>query len=172
MCEYMAQNTGLTEVLNVSQKSKNPVKTVVTYSFVGFVARLNPMATATIEAISTIPVIPVRGQRYLSVNVGVVPLSSVVKAASELGFTTNLVRISYRLGTELHVLLWQGSIADTPSDLDERIDRLADIVDPSTIRHCWNQGKIMPKIVKNPNYTVKNPNYTVKNPNYTVKNPI
>lgn len=97
--------------------------------------------TATIETIATLPVIPEKGKRYLSVNVGDVPLADVVRAAGELGFTTDLVKIPYQFGTEMHVLLWHGEVSETPADMDERVARLADLINSDAIRHCWNSGK-------------------------------
>ena len=98
------------------------------------------MTTATIDGIKTIPPVPSPGDRYLSVNLASVSLASVLEVASTLGFKPELVQIPYRFGkTEIHALLWHGSLAETPSDLDDKILALAEQLDDEAIRHVYNQ---------------------------------
>lgn len=100
-------------------------------------------AALTIERIKTIPPIPQQGQRYLSINLAVVSLTEAMKVATELGFAPQLVLVPYRNGVaEIHALLWQGAIEETPTDLEAKVDELADRIDNQAIRHCWGSWKI------------------------------
>ncbi len=101
------------------------------------------MTTATIEGVRTLSYIPTRGKRFLSVNLALVGLAEIGDLARELGFKLELVQIPCKTGTQIHALLWEGEIADTPPDLDERVDALADRINTDAIRHTWNQGRSM-----------------------------
>jgi hypothetical protein len=85
----------------------------------------------------TIPIIPEKETRCLSLNLALVPLQQAIALAERLNFDPELVRIVYKEHTEYHLLLWQGAIGDTPSDLDDRIDAIADEVAPRAIRHAF-----------------------------------
>ena len=100
------------------------------------------MTTATIEGIRTLSYIPTRGKRFLSVNLALVDLAEIGDIAKELGFKLELVQIPCQSGTQIHALLWEGAIADTPPNLDERIDILADRINTDAIRHAWNRGRL------------------------------
>lgn len=93
------------------------------------------MTTATIEGIKTLFPIPAKGKRFLSVNLALVDFIELSDIARELDFKPELVQISYRSVTQVHALLWHGEIADTPSDIDERVDALADRINPDAIRY-------------------------------------
>ena len=100
------------------------------------------MTTATIEGIRTFSFIPPRGQRFLSVNLALVDMANLLDIARELGFKPELVQIHYRSSIEIHALLWQGAISDTPQDMDEKVDDLAERVNPEAIRYAaggWTQ---------------------------------
>lgn len=93
------------------------------------------MTAATIEGVKSIPSIPGRDEQYLSVNLALVPLPEVVKVAEDLGFDTELVQITYPIGgSEIHALLWSGSTNESPNDLNQRIDALADRIPTKAIR--------------------------------------
>lgn len=77
-----------------------------------------------------------KGQRFLSVNLALVDLTEITDLAKELGFKPELVQIPSRSGTQVHALLWQGTIADTPADMDDRVDVLADRINPDAIRYA------------------------------------
>jgi hypothetical protein len=101
------------------------------------------MATTTIEGIKTIPALPSKGEQYLSVNLALVGLPDVVQVATELGFTSELVQIVYPVGgSEIHALLWEGMMNDAPTDMNVRIDTLADRLNTAAIRSVrgsWTQ---------------------------------
>lgn len=100
------------------------------------------MTTATIDVqgIRTLPAIPKQGQRYLSLNLAIVPLTDALEVAKDLGFVPQLVLVNYRNGiSEIHALFWEGAIEETPANWDETIDQLADRVNPDGIRHCWGR---------------------------------
>lgn len=92
------------------------------------------MTTATVEGIRTLSYIPKQGQQFLSVNLAMVDLTEISNVAKQLGFKLELVQIPSRSGVQIHALLWEGAIADAPSDMGTRIDQLADLVDPHAIR--------------------------------------
>lgn len=98
------------------------------------------MTTATIEGIRTLSPIPAKGEQYLSVNLALVELAALLDIAKELDFKPELVQVQYRSGIQVHALLWQGKISDAPSDLDGRIDTLADRINTDAIhsaRGAW-----------------------------------
>lgn len=97
-------------------------------------------ATIDIQGIRTLSAIPKQGQRHLSVNLAIVPLPDALEVAKDLDFTPQLVLVRYRSGiSEIHALLWEGAIEETPEKWDEIIDQLADRVNPDGIRHCWGR---------------------------------
>jgi hypothetical protein len=100
------------------------------------------MTTATLEDVKTLPYIPAKGQRFLSVNLALVDLVAITEVAKELGFKPELVQMPSRSGTQIHALLWHGAIADTPADMDERVNTLAERINPDAIRYAtgaWTQ---------------------------------
>jgi hypothetical protein len=94
------------------------------------------MTTATIEGIRTLSYIPAQGRRFLSVNLALVDLKEVSTLATEMDFKLELVQIPSKSGVQVHALLWEGAIGDTPSDLDDRVDTLADRINPDAIRYA------------------------------------
>lgn len=94
------------------------------------------MTTATIEGVRTLSYIPARGRRFLSVNLALVDLAEMGNITKELGFKLELVQIASRSGVQIHALLWEGEIAETPLDMDERIDTLADRINTDAIRYA------------------------------------
>ena len=100
------------------------------------------MTTATIEGIRTISYIPAKGRRFLSVNLALVNLAEIGDIAKELGFKQELVQIPARSGVQIHALLWEGANADTPPDLDERVDALAERINTDAIRYAWSRSHL------------------------------
>jgi hypothetical protein len=95
------------------------------------------MTGATIEEVRTLSYIPVKGQRFLSVNLAMVDLVEIGNIAKDLGFKMELVKIPSRSGTQIHALLWEGAISDTPADMDNLVDTLAErIENPDAIRYA------------------------------------
>lgn len=92
------------------------------------------MTTATIEGVRTLSYIPHKGCQFLSVNLALVDLVEISEIAKELGFKPELVQIPSRSGIQVHALLWEGKTSDAPADLEERIDALADRINPDAIR--------------------------------------
>lgn len=92
------------------------------------------MATATIEGVHTISYIPQKGYQFLSVNLALVDLVAISEIAQELEFKPELVQIPSRTGVQVHALLWEGKTSDAPADLEDRIDALADRINPDAIR--------------------------------------
>jgi hypothetical protein len=85
------------------------------------------MTTATKKETRTLSTIPARGQRFLSINLGLADVEEVWTVAKALGFKPELVKLFYCPNViEVHALLWQGAIADTPANLDEQFDELCD----------------------------------------------
>jgi hypothetical protein len=93
------------------------------------------MTAATLEHIKTFPYRPAKGRRFLSVNLALVDLTELTEIAAHLGFKPALIQIQGRSGTQVHALLWEGEIADTPSDMDEKVDYLADRINTDAIRY-------------------------------------
>jgi hypothetical protein len=84
-------------------------------------------ATApTIEGIRTFQRIPAKGMRYLSVNLAGLDVATVVATAATLNLRPELVQVPVKGGSQIHALLWEGAIVDTPSDMDDRLDELWD----------------------------------------------
>ncbi|MBW4523415.1 MAG: hypothetical protein KME16_27565 [Scytolyngbya sp. HA4215-MV1] len=94
------------------------------------------MTTATIEGIKTFRAIPEPGKRFLSVNLALVDLSELSEIAKELELKPELVQMQSKSGVQIHALLWHGAISDTPADMDERVDVLADRINTEAIRYA------------------------------------
>ena len=94
------------------------------------------MTAATLESIKTFPYRPVQGRRFLSVNLALVDLTEITEFAKELGFKPELVKIQGKSGTQVHALLWEGAISDTPADMDKKLDYLADRINTDAIRYA------------------------------------
>ena len=103
------------------------------------------MSTATLESIKNIPYRPAQGRRFLSVNLALVNLTEVAEVAKELGFKPELIRIESKSGTQIHALLWEGAISETPPDMENRVDTLADRINTDAIRYAtgaWTHKEI------------------------------
>jgi hypothetical protein len=91
---------------------------------------------STIEGIKILGAIPEKGKRFLSVNLALVDVAELMDIAKELNFKPELVQMQYPKRTEIHALLWYGAIIDTPPDLEERVDELANRVNTGAIRYA------------------------------------
>ncbi len=97
-------------------------------------------ATIDIQGIRTVSGIPPACQRHLSVYLAIVSLTDALEVAKDLGFVPQLVLIAYRNApAEIHALLWEGAVDETPANWDETIDQLADQINPQAIRCCWSR---------------------------------
>jgi hypothetical protein len=97
-------------------------------------------ATATIPGIKALTHPPSKGEHYLSINLAKVDPVEVWDIARELGFKPELVQVSTRFGIEIHALLFHETTDGNPLstiNLDAQIDKLADKIDPSAIRHTY-----------------------------------
>ena len=81
---------------------------------------------------------PEGDSNFLSINLGVIPFRDAMAAATSLGFQPELVQMPVLnpSGVQIHLLLWQGAIADTPDDLEEKFDALAELIDDQAIRYA------------------------------------
>lgn len=98
------------------------------------------MTTSAIKGIKSISYIPNKGDHYLFVNLAVIDGAEVWEIAKELGFKPQLVQIAHRFGLEIHALLFLEQRDGAPlgwTDLDNKIDALADRIDPRAIRHVY-----------------------------------
>jgi hypothetical protein len=91
---------------------------------------------STIEGIKTLRGIPEQGKRFLSVNLALVDITELMDIAKELKFQPELVQIPCLTHTQIHALLWDGLIEDTPSDLEAKYDELATRINPDAIRYA------------------------------------
>ncbi len=89
-----------------------------------------------IEGLRILRSVPIPGHRFLSVNLGKVPLNSAIAAATALGFMGELVQMPTPSGIQVHLLLWEGAIEDTPTDLEDKFDQLSEQIDPDAIRYA------------------------------------
>ncbi len=86
--------------------------------------------------------IPERGQRFFSVNLGLVALPELLRLIADWGLQPEIVQMPCRSGIQIHALLWKGEIADTPDWLEEKVDWLAGEINPDAIRFAsgqWSQ---------------------------------
>lgn len=93
-----------------------------------------------IQGIKSIPYIPKKGEHYLSVNLALVDLTQLGEIAKELGFKPELVQITGRFGIEIHALLFSEQTDGEPlgwTELDDKIDALADRIDNQAIHHVY-----------------------------------
>jgi hypothetical protein len=79
-----------------------------------------------IEGIKVFRSIPRKGMRYLSVNLAGIDVAELMAMAAAMGFKPEVVQVPVKSGTQVHALLWEGAIADTPSDMDDKFDALWD----------------------------------------------
>jgi hypothetical protein len=117
------------------------------------------MTTATINGLKTIAAIPKPGQQILSVNLSLVDFIQLSDIAKQLGFRPEVVQLARRTRTEIHALLWQGDMLQAPADLANKIDALAELINPDAIYSvrgrsyaesvahgaleiCYNEGEV------------------------------
>jgi hypothetical protein len=85
------------------------------------------MTVAIAREVRTINFFPKKGQRSLSVNLGGLDVGELWQSSKSLGFTPELVHMRFsQTAIQTHALLWEGAIADTPSDMDGKLDELWD----------------------------------------------
>lgn len=89
-----------------------------------------------VEGLRTLRSRPYPGRRFLSVNLGKVSWMDATTAAISLGFQPELVQMPLASGLQIHLLLWEGAIADTPQDLEDKFDQLAEQLDSNAIRYA------------------------------------
>lgn len=81
-----------------------------------------------------LPFIPAPGQCLLSINLSMVDAGILWPLAQALGFRPEVVQLRRADGgTEVHALLWQGAIADTPPGFEDKVDALASELNPDAI---------------------------------------
>jgi hypothetical protein len=83
-------------------------------------------AASTIQGIKVFRSIPKKGMRYLSVNLAGIDVAELMAMAATMGFKPEVVQVPVKSGIQIHALLWEGAIADTPSDMDDKFDELWD----------------------------------------------
>ncbi len=78
--------------------------------------------------------IPKKGYRIFSVNLKMVDVGEFWQIAKEMGFQPELIHLRYANEMpQVHALLWEGAIADQPSNLEEQYDALGELIDPDSI---------------------------------------
>ena len=93
------------------------------------------MTVATERKVRTVKFIPKLGEQIFSVNLAMVDLSELTAIGHRLGFKPEVVQVEYRSGaTEIHAMLWQGSIDEAPCDLEAKYDELSELINPDAIR--------------------------------------
>lgn len=96
--------------------------------------------TAAVQGIRSISFVPLQGEHSLCVNLALVDPALVWDVAKELGFNPELVQIASRFGIEIHALLFFEQTDGEPmgwTELDSKIEQLADRIAPSAIRHVY-----------------------------------
>jgi hypothetical protein len=124
------------------KRPKHPRKTELSNLSVGLERRKLTMAptTAMISGIRQLSYPPGKGEHYLSVNLALVDPARVWEVAKELAFQPELVQIDGWFGIEIHALLFHERTSGEPihtTNLDAKIDRLADCIDTEAIRHTY-----------------------------------
>ncbi len=104
------------------------------------------MTISTTSSISreirTIALIPRQGQRIFSVNLAMVDVGEFWRVAERLGFCPELVNLRYSANQQqVHALLWEGAIADTPADLEAKFDDLAEQINADAIYYAAGQSQ-------------------------------
>ncbi len=83
--------------------------------------------------------IPEQGMCYLSVNLTLADSAEVFSIAQQLEFQPELIQMPMKNHTQIHALLWSGPIDQVPPDLDDRFDRLTDVINPAAVRYALGQ---------------------------------
>ncbi|MBW4692240.1 MAG: hypothetical protein KME27_10785 [Lyngbya sp. HA4199-MV5] len=103
-------------------------------------------ATAPIEGLKALFYPPKRGEHWLSINLALVDdVAETFAVAKGLGFKPELAQISSRQRVELHALLFYEQTNGDPmttTNLDDKIDYLADQINPAAIRHPYG-GRLL-----------------------------
>ena len=105
------------------------------------------IASPPIQGLKALSYPPQRGEHYLSVNLAKVEdVVRVFDLAKELGFKPEVVQITTRIGiTEIHALLFCEQTNGEPmasTNLDDRIDQLANEINEESIRHVYG-GRLL-----------------------------
>jgi len=90
----------------------------------------------TIEGLRFLSTIPAKGKRFLSINLAMVDLATMADIAKEFGFKPKVVQIRWMGELQIHALLWEGAIADTPDHLENTWSTLTERLNPDAIRYC------------------------------------
>jgi hypothetical protein len=92
------------------------------------------MTVAAERVTRSVQFIPAPGQCLLSINLAMVDAGELWPLVKGLGFRPEVVQVQKPGGgTEVHALLWQGAIADTPLDFEAKVDALAGDLNPDAI---------------------------------------
>jgi hypothetical protein len=83
------------------------------------------MTAAIAREVRTMNFFPAKGQRVLSVNLAGLDVGEVWQTIKAFGWTPELVHMRFSAThVQSHALLWEGLIADTPANMDEKLDEL------------------------------------------------
>jgi len=100
------------------------------------------MTATTIQGIKTLRYIPRAGEHQLSINLGLADATPVFEFAKANGMTPEIVQIATKSGIEIHALLVSETLEQSPlgnSNLSEKLDELADRINPDAIRHVYGR---------------------------------
>ena len=99
------------------------------------------MTVAIAREIRIVDFVPQKGQRILSINLAGLDVGEVWQTTKAMGFFPELIHL--RLGPnqfQSHALLWEGTIADTPENMDQLWDELWDKYDMA-VRNAAGQSR-------------------------------
>ncbi len=86
------------------------------------------------RTVRTLSFVPKKGHRIFTVNLKMVDVGELWQIAKDMSFQPELIHLRYEEETpQVHALLWEGVLGDQPSDLDDRYDALAEMIDPDAI---------------------------------------
>jgi hypothetical protein len=101
-------------------------------------------AVAIVKDLRTIDYIPEPGEHQLSINLGLADGATVFEFAREMGFNFEIVQIPTHKGIEIHALLLCDQAELSPlgtSKLSDKLDELAEKINPDAIRHVYGRLK-------------------------------
>ena len=97
--------------------------------------------TATLKELKTVPFVPPKGHRQLSINLEVVGISEARRIADALQLEAEIVEVKLRGDkSELHAMLWQGPVEETPENIDSMLLWLGDNANTDAIRYVTGHG--------------------------------
>jgi hypothetical protein len=86
------------------------------------------------RAVRNLSFVPKKGHRIFSVNLKMVDVGELWQIAKDMGFQPELIHLRYAEEMpQVHALLWEGTLADQPSNLEDHYDALAEMIDPDAI---------------------------------------